>query len=192
MFGILDILTNVPKSSVFGLEGDVTIRPIAGLTINGSATYLDSKIKEFTSYNVLGAIQDFSGNPLPFTPKWNFGLNADYRYEMANGGAPFIGASLSSHSSADASPGSGSISIPASAVNRVIPGLVFPFKTNGYTTVDARVGYEGPNGQWKIMVWGKNVFNQYYWSNAVIANDSVFRISGRPATYGVTLGFKIK
>lgn len=190
LFGILDILTNVPKSRVFGFESDISIRPIEGLTLAGSVTYLDSKINTFTSFNVLGAIQDFSGEPLPFTPKWNFGLDLDYRHKLANGGAPFFGASLSSHSSSDASPGSGEIEIPVSPVNRTIPDLTTPFKTNAYTTVDARLGYEAPDGQWKVTVWGKNIFNEYYWSNAVIANDSIFRLAGRPRTYGVTFGFK--
>lgn len=190
LFGILDILANVPKSRVFGLESDISIRPVDGLTLAGSVTYLDSKINSFTSFNVLGAIQDFSGEPLPFTPKWNFGLDLDYRHELSNGGAPFFGASLSSHSASDASPGSGEIEIPLSPVNRTIPDLTTPFRTNAYTTVDARLGYEAPDGQWKVTLWGKNIFNEYYWSNAVIANDSVFRIAGRPRSYGVTFGFK--
>ena len=38
---------------------------------------------------------------------------------------------------------------------------------------------------------GKNIFNQYYWTNVVTASDFTSRYAGRGATYGVTLGFKV-
>lgn len=42
------------------------------------------------------------------------------------------------------------------------------------------------------MIWGKNVFDQYYWTNVIPALDTSARFAGRPATYGVTLGFNIR
>jgi len=41
-----------------------------------------------------------------------------------------------------------------------------------------------------VMVWGKNVFDTYYWDNVFAQSDVVVRYAGRPATYGVTVGFK--
>lgn len=192
VFGILDILTNVPKSRVMGAEADLTVRPTRGLTLGGSVTYLDSKIQTFNGYDVLGFAQNFSGNPLPFTPKWNYSVTADYRYELPNGGEPFIGVSLMGNSKSDASPGSGSIQVPVFPGNRTIPGLVNPFTVPSRTTIDLRLGYEAPDKAWKVLFWGKNVANKYYWTNAVVANDAIFRVVGRPATYGVTVGFKMK
>ena len=40
------------------------------------------------------------------------------------------------------------------------------------------------------MVWGKNVFNKYYVTNANHYLDTTVRFAGQPATYGVTLSIK--
>ena len=42
------------------------------------------------------------------------------------------------------------------------------------------------------MLWGKNVFNKYYIAAVVPASASAGRLAGMPATYGVTMSFKIK
>ena len=39
-------------------------------------------------------------------------------------------------------------------------------------------------------VWGKNVFNKYYVTNAAHYLDTTVRFVGQPATYGITLSIK--
>jgi len=39
------------------------------------------------------------------------------------------------------------------------------------------------------MVWAKNLLSKYYWTNVVTTSDASARFAGRPATYGVTVGF---
>jgi outer membrane receptor protein involved in Fe transport len=67
-------------------------------------------------------------------------------------------------------------------------GVTQPFVINGYATVDARAGYDSGRG-WRVMVWAKNIFNKYYWTNVISSTDSAARLAGMPATYGVTFGF---
>lgn len=191
VFGILDTLINIPKSRVFGAEAELTVKPVQGLTLGGAITYLDTKIQKYVGVDYIGNNRNFSGQPLPFTSKWNYGLNADYRFETAGGGAPFVGVSVNGHSSSDTVPGGNGIIIPPAATTRILPGLVHPFTTKAYATVDARLGYEAAGGRWKLMVWGKNILNEYYWTNVVTASDYSARYAGRPASYGVTLGFKL-
>jgi iron complex outermembrane receptor protein len=192
VFGILDVLVNVPKSRVYGFDGDISVVPVHGLTITGALTYLNSKVERYVGTNVLGQTTNFAGQHVPFTPKWNYGINVDYRYEMASGGTPFVGVSVEGRSMQDTAVGGSSIVIPASPVVRQLPGNSHPFTTNAYATVDARVGYEAPGGAWKITVYGRNIFNKYYWTNVVTASDASARYAGMPATYGVTLGVKFK
>ena len=192
IFGILDQLRNIPKSRVFGAEADVTVRVADGLTLGGSVTYLDTSIRDYKGVDYVGTPRDFAGQPLPFAPKWSFGLNADYKKRMANGGAPFIGVSVNGRSATDTVPGGNSIVATNSTHTRVLPGLTYPFRTNSYATVDGRFGYDGPDQRWSVTVWGKNIFNKYYWTNVVTASDFSSRYAGPPATYGVTLGFKLR
>jgi len=197
VFGALDALINIPKSRIFGLEADVTARPTEGLTINAALTYLDSKITEGPgaggrNFNIYGVADDFTGDPLPFTPKYSGVVNIDYRYELASGGSAFVGVSMNARSRSDAAIGASRIPFPYSPSSITRPGLggnVFNIK--GYTTADARIGYEAADGAWKVMLWGKNIFDTYYWNTVIPSNDSQARFAGMPATYGITLGFKI-
>ncbi|HMO69430.1 MAG TPA: TonB-dependent receptor, partial [Novosphingobium sp.] len=44
VFGLLEKMLNVPKSYVLGVEGEVTLRPVDGLRVGASATYLKTKV----------------------------------------------------------------------------------------------------------------------------------------------------
>ena len=177
---------------MLGAEAELTVRPVTGLTLGGAVTYLDTKIQKYSGVDYVGTPRNFAGQPLPFASKWNYGVNAEYRFTTPSGGEPFIGVSVNGKSAADTVPGGGTIAVVNSVHTRVLPGLTYPFRTNAYTTVDGRLGYEGPDGRWSVMVWGKNIFNQYYWTNVVTASDFTSRYAGRGATYGVTLGFKVR
>lgn len=194
-FGGLDALVNIPKSRIYGAEADITARLVEGLTINAAVTYLNSKITESPAApknnNIYAQVDNFNGDPLPFTPKWSGVVNVDYRHELNSGGSVFAGASVNARSHSDAAIGANRIPFPYSATSFTRPDLggnVFNIK--GYATVDARVGYEAADGAWKVMLWGKNVFNKYYWTTVIPSNDSQARFAGMPATYGVTFGFK--
>lgn len=185
----------LPGSSpaVDGVEDiDLTVRPLQGLSRNVATTYLDSSIKNYTGTNVLGQQQYLVGSMLPFSPKWNYWLSADYRFDGDVHGGPFVGLTLEGRSRSDTTPGGAGIVVPISPANRVYPGLVHPFTTNAFATVNARIGYEAQDGRWKLIVWGKNVFNKYYWTNAVTGFDVSSRYTGMPATYGQTASFKLQ
>ncbi|EQB10757.1 TonB-dependent receptor [Sphingobium lactosutens] len=189
IFGILDVLVNVPKSRIQGAEADITLRPTEGLTITAAGTFLDSKVQRYSGVNVIGAADDFRGDPLPFTPKWSGSLNVDYKVRMPNGGSPFIGFTVTGRSASDATLGGRRITFPVSPATILKPGVDHIYKIDGYATVDARIGYVSDGDRWRVSLWGKNIFNEYYWTNVIPANDSSARFAGRPATYGVTLGF---
>ncbi|NML12033.1 TonB-dependent receptor [Sphingobium sp. AR-3-1] len=197
LFGVLDILINIPKSRIYGGEADVTIRPAAGLTLSGGITYLNSKLQKGPvsprDYNIIGEVDDFGafGDALPYTPEWSGTASIDYH--TPGDGGPFVGVSTNFRSSQDAALGGSRIvwpDNPAEFRKQAPIGLVY--KIPGYATVDARLGYEAPGGAWKVMLWGKNVFNKYYIAAVVPASASAGRLAGMPATYGVTMSFKIK
>ena len=191
IFNQLDALVNVPKSRVFGIEADVTVRPLDSLTLSGAVTYLDSKITDYTAINVVGVENyDHSGAPLPFTPKFSGSFNIDYRAQTS-GGTPFAGLTVSARSKADSVIAAKRIDYLDTVGSFAKPGVDCVFCIKGYATVDARLGYESEDKSWKLMVWGKNIFNQYYWTSVHQSYDGASRFAGMPATYGVTLGFSL-
>ncbi|WP_374414365.1 TonB-dependent receptor [Novosphingobium colocasiae] len=209
IFGGLETLVNIPKSKITGFEADVTVRPTTGLTLSGAVTYLKSKILKSPAapynYNVLGTVDDFRGDPLPFTPEWSGSVNLDYRYETSGGLTPFFGVSVSARTKSESQLGSSrmdylgtegvspcKVASDGTDVCFLAPGVKNPFMLNGYATVDGRVGVEGKDGAWKLMFWAKNMFNKYYWTNVISSADSAARFAGMPATYGLTIAMKVQ
>ena len=203
VFDVLDLLINVPKSRVLGAEADVTLRPATGLTFDGSLTYLDSEVKTNGGQRFIGATAygnscstngvagpcDFTGSELPFTPKWSYTLNADYKYDLG-GSAISVGAGLRGQASSTSTLNGRSIQFRNLPGDRHAPGIDLPFVIPAYAVVDARIGYEFSDRRYKIMAWGKNILNKYYVTNANHYLDTTVRFAGQPATYGVTLSIK--
>lgn len=185
LFGIVDSLQNIPKSSVRGVELEVTLRPVRGLSIPASISYIDAKIDEFVGINGVGLAGDFAGSVIPFTPKYQFSVNPEYRFKLANRVQAFIGGGVSYRSSA--------ISVVGGALNppSAFPADILASGIKAYTLVDLRAGVD-INDKFHFSVFGKNVFNQYYWTNVFLSSDTTSRYAGQPATYGVSLGFTFR
>lgn len=69
------------------------------------------------------------------------------------------------------------------------PQNITLYGIDSYTLVNLRAGVE--SDRWRVEVWGKNVFDKYYWSTAYPAFDTITRYAGMPATYGVTVSLKL-
>lgn len=187
IFGGLDNLVNVPKSRVKGFELNVGANPFEGLRLSGSVTYLDAKI---TKYNgIIGAVQNtatglftpvvasFKGAQLPFAPEWQFSLRADYSFPLTSAFEGYVGAGVNGQSK-------------SIGVLTVVPQDIQDFKLNGRSLVDGQIGIKTTDGRWKLGLWGKNIFNKYYWTQANAAYDNIVRYTGRPAEYGLSVSFK--
>src|SRR3546814_6243819 len=86
-FNALDGLVNVPKSRVKCAELELSARVVEGLTVSAAATYIDAKVRHYQGIvgsvaNEVGLFDpirgDFSGARLPFSPKRQSSLSADY------------------------------------------------------------------------------------------------------------------
>ena len=175
VFGALSALVNVPKSRIQGAEFQISLFPMRGLTLTGSGTYLDSKVVgNFLNYDIVGTQRNFNGSAFPYTPKWQLVFDGDYRFRLSDRLNATVGTNVSYRSSTTASFGGD-------------PRLGI----DAYTLVDLRAGIESADKSWKVGVYGRNVTNQYYWSNVSAAVDSIRRYAGMPATYGVQVGYKI-
>jgi iron complex outermembrane receptor protein len=194
-FGILDVLQNIPKSSVKGGELSVTARPLPGLAVNAAATYLQATINEFTGINAGGVAANFADTPMPFTPKWQLATNIDYNFQVTDRWGAFVGTSVTYRSDAVAIVG-GNLPVPISPYNALnnlpVSSVTEPYGIASYTLVDLRAGMQSGDKRWRYTVWGKNVFDKYYWNNVVATFDTIGRYTGAPATFGVSVAYSMK
>ena len=180
-FGALEVVKNIPKSSIKGAEIDITAQPFRGLTLNASATYIEAKIDRFTGINSAGVEADFAGTEMPFTPKFQANFSGDYVLPVSQSTDVFAGFTVAHRSSTIATVGG-----RQNSPNAIPVGLPL-FRIDAYTLLDLRMGVK--TGDWKLSIWGKNVTNKYYWNNVNPSFDAIVRYAGPPATYGVTVGY---
>jgi iron complex outermembrane receptor protein len=185
-FGALDNLVNIPKSEVKGAELDITVRPISGLNIRVAATYLDTHILAYNgivgSTRVDGLLSpvyaNFEGVALPFAPSVQGVASADYQTPIRGSLVAFVGATESSRTKSYGTP-------------QLYAADLADVKIPGYSTLDLRAGFGSSDEKWKVMFWGSNVLDRYYWTNSLRNFDTFVRYTGRPAEFGVTLRVRL-
>ena len=172
--GVSNVLLNAGKSRVRGIETELLVSPVQGLTLSLNGLYLDAKYRQLT-------LQGFNlnGNTLPSSPKWSGTAAIDY---LAPLGGNF---DLAFH--VDASARSRQY---YSAFNRVNNNQ--NIGQSGYSLVNGRVALRNSDG-YELAFWTKNLFNKKYVAYAInlqsaYAND--YLMAGSPRTYGVELSYK--
>jgi outer membrane receptor protein involved in Fe transport len=170
ILGALEALVNVPKSRVAGAEVDLTWHPVREVRLNVGGTYTDSKIRAgFANFTPLGQAGNFDGEALPLTPKWQTNASVDIERPLSGELNAFAGATLTYQSKSNTSLGNLAL-----------------FELNAHTVLDLRVGLSSSGDRWRVSVWGKNVTNTRYRTNALHQIDTIVRYAAMPATYGVS------
>jgi iron complex outermembrane receptor protein len=173
-FGPLSALVSIPQSHVAGIEAQVVAKPIQGLTIDASGTYLYTNIDQFTGFNALANLGNYSGTPFPFSPKWQVVADVNYEMPLTSDMTGFVGASLTYNSKTYA--GIGALSLT---------------EIDAYSLLDLRAGVTLDGEKYRAWLWGKNVTNTYYWNDVFIGGDAASRFVGQPATYGITISARL-
>jgi outer membrane receptor protein involved in Fe transport len=172
-FGPLEALVSIPKSHVTGAEIQVTATPITGLVIDTSATYVNTRIDEFTGFDAFANFKNEEGTPFPFSPKWQSVTNIDYKWPITSDLNAFAGGSITYNSKTYA--GIGAIDL---------------LRIDAFTLLDLRGGIESADGRYRLWVWGKNIANKYYWSNVFAYGNAVSRFVGEPTTWGMSASYR--
>jgi outer membrane receptor protein involved in Fe transport len=170
VFGPLEALVSIPRSHVAGAEAQLVAHLTEGLAIDTSVVYVDTKIDEFTGFNAMAQFGDYSGTSFPFSPKWQSITNVDYEFPLSSGRRGFVGGSLTYNSETFA--GVGALEL---------------FRIDSFTLLDLRAGIEFGEGRHSVWAWGRNVTDEYHWSNVFANGNAISRFVGQPATYGVGL-----
>ena len=188
IFGALDRLVNVPKSRITGGELEIQARPMRGLSLSASGTYVDAHIDKYqgtigtqvtvvNGQNVLAPITaSFAGASLPFAPKFQYSVRADYDFPVADNLNAFLGVGVNGQSK----------SIGILTISEADKKT---YEINARALVSLNAGIRASSNRWRLTFWGKNIFNKYYWTNTIQTYDTIVRYAGRPAEYGVALGF---
>jgi outer membrane receptor protein involved in Fe transport len=179
VFGTLPELVNIPKSDVYGAELNLTAHPLSGLRLTGGVTYVASRVEQnplapAQPRTPFGALTSYVGESFPNTPTWQAVGDGEYDFPLGvrdlNG---FVGGTLTYRGASYAGFGEAA-----------------QFRLPQYALLDLRLGIENKDAHWVGQIWGRNVTNQYYWTNVTHLTDYLSRLAGMPATFGVSISYR--
>jgi iron complex outermembrane receptor protein len=193
-FGLLRVVSNIDEVEVYGGELNLSVEPVKGWTLFGSANLTESEIKENASRPVTVGNKspytaDYTINlgtqvDLPVTDSINFVTRADYR---------ITGPTWFHTLQDDTNPTLFSGLLPGSAL--ALPAFVGDAdysvsRRDTFGVMDLRVGVEGDN--WSITAYAENLFNEKYLNEVITAVEfgGSFISPGGRQRFGVELGYK--
>ncbi len=188
------VLANAGKQSVFGIEFEGTVRPVKGLTLGLSMTYLDPKYDSFTN----SAFGDVSGMTPADIPPISATISAQYEHEMGNGDRAILRGSYHYESEVPVVEGLPGFITRDPNTGAVLPGgfeaglaAARPYKRQ-VDELDASFTYAMANGL-ELSVWGRNLLNDRYIStifDSPAQSGSISGYTNQPRTYGVAARFR--
>ena len=176
VFGTLDGLVQIPKSREWGIEAAVIGHPIHELRISLAATYVNTKVTNFSGYNAFGTLSNFSGQKFPYAPALTMVADAEYKAPIRDNILGYFGISGTYNSKT-----STALANTTTAFVAADPR----FDIKAYGLVDLRAGLEFPNSNVRVGAYVRNLANTYYWTNAQDTLASIVRYAGMPRTFGV-------
>lgn len=179
---ITSAVQNAGKARINGVEFDLQVSPINGLTFGWAGAYTDAKYLNYAD-PVSGA--DLSQQKFQNVPKFTWNLSADYTTPTSLG---TVSANVSYWHTSDVplQPGAGT------ATNGG-PSNTNPWSTQqAYGLLSSRVSLELDNGL-SVAVWGKNLTAKKYFTYTLDLTASVGNAvswGGVPRTWGLEVGYK--
>ena len=153
---LVTITENLGKANYEGIESDLAFVPFDGLTLTANYSYLDASTRS-------------SVTSLPFAPRWQYNLGAEYRLGQVG---PGILSAVAGWSWIGRETAGGAGILP------------------GHGLVDARLtlsDIELPSGKLSVSLWAKNLLDRSY----LYVNSGFGAIAfGEPRSFGANLTYR--
>ncbi len=194
--------SNVGSAKVKGFEVETFIRPVPGVTLDGSISYLDFKYKSVDTASTGVTLKDVT----PYTPEWKAAFGIQYvASDVLKGDLTFRfdGAYqskiYSQPNNIDALTVSNAVlpsaANPASPFSNAGGGgplatVTITNRIDGYFLGNARLAWRSDDRDWGVTLDVQNIFNKYYFTTLLQESFSTGTASGapgRPRTWAVTI-----
>ncbi len=203
--GIGNSVLNAAEVQIQGLETEVVWLASENLTLSGNLSNIDATWERYDDAGCIRAqyqrqacmeardangntvfIQDLAGEPLNYNPEWSYNLFATWSDSLANGMRYYLRGELAYRDELHFFP-----DLDPSAV------------ADDYTLLNASFGLSAAEGDWELIVWGKNLTDEEYLSTGARNRDNTqpsvnprtnregYRvIVGDERSYGLTLKYR--
>ncbi|WP_331158088.1 TonB-dependent receptor [Steroidobacter sp.] len=177
-FGGQVTIRNAAQAGIYGLDADITVKPVDRLTLTAGVSYIHDRLGTYTNAQVStplpaggNAITQgiATGNKLPSTPDWTLDVGADYVIPLMKG--EITASAHYFHSD-------GWFAEPD---NRL--------KQPAYDTLNASVKWDLLNGL-SLSAWGKNLTDELYAVTLQTQSQADILVAAPGRSYGITVAYK--
>ena len=172
IFGVLNRLVNIPDSRAYGLDADLTVRPIRNLTAEVGATYVKTKILEYSGLDAAGEMTNYAGRPFSYVPTAQFSALIQYDVPISAKLAftAHLDTRYQSRSHAD------------------LQGLSL-YDIDSYGLLNGGFGIRTLDGRVSVSAWVKNLTDRYYLTTVTGLVDTTLAYPGMPRTFGASVSY---
>jgi iron complex outermembrane receptor protein len=161
---LLSVL-NVGKMRINGAELELAWTPVDGLLLDSQIGYLDAEYKEFVDNRFPNGSRAFQ-TPA-FAPKWTMRFGGQYAFNLGGAGLLTLGAQTRYKSRTALSIDNtfityANFSSPGVGTTTEVDGLF----QKAYWVHDARIVWDSANRKWSLGVYGNNLSNRAYKTDA--------------------------
>jgi iron complex outermembrane recepter protein len=186
---------NVGKSRLYGIEAESVMALGGGFTLQLNGLYLDSEIREgvvadvrtldYGGAGVAGTkLIDLKGNELPLTSK--FTLNARLQQTINLKAWSFDWQVLASYRSAYYLTQYNNRDVLRGTSVLTAFDAGYPDRQDGYTNLNAGIGFTSPDGTLRLEAFGSNLTNEDVSQKELVGSvGSNIRFLNEPRTYGL-------
>lgn len=180
--GFLPAAVSAPEAEVHGAEFNIVWTPTDNLVASLGGTLIDAEIKSslvngpgglIAAVDVFQNEVDLAGGAFPTTSDVTLISDVEYSFDWNANAQAYVGGSVNYRSDFHSQLGDN----PETEID-------------GYALLDLRAGVDFNNGL-SLEIWGRNVTDKFYETTRIYQVDSFARRTGRPATFGITLGYDL-
>ena len=165
-------ISNAAEAESKGLEMELTVVPVDGLTLIANLAYIDAEFEEFEE---CGSGVDCTGNDLPYAPELKYYLSAQYEWSVQQAGSMYVRWDYSNTDDYFTHPEN-------TPVLREV---------DGYDIHNARIGFTSADDRWDVAIWGKNLSDS---DDLRFAELNFFGVRRGhyepPRTYGISANYR--
>ncbi|MDB5365742.1 MAG: TonB-dependent receptor [Rhodospirillales bacterium] len=172
--GVTDI-TNAANADVSGVELESVFQPVKNLQVTANLATLDATYAKYPGASGPGGVVvDATGKRLNASPKYTANFAAEYNYDMQGGDLLF-----------------GRLEYFWQDKQYFVASNDPQQSQGAYGLMNASVGYETPDGQWRFSLWGKNLLDKQYITITATVSAVVSGRPGEPRMFGARATWKM-
>lgn len=181
------LLQNAASAHIYGLEGDISLRPARGLNLRSGFSWSKATYNDFGNAVVtipavdgtgapiggnLSVVRDVSGNDVPKMPRFMANAGGDYSFDLA-GGSLTLAANVNYQGAQY-----------WDALNRLREAPTW--------LADASIAWQPASEAFRVTLWGKNLFDEVHYSQIVTATAGDTGSYSPPRSLGLRLDVKFQ